>query len=61
MKQESFLDVGRITAEQVKTSQKWLDGKIANFNKLHLTPRKVLNDSRIQMVTDITPGKMYIY
>lgn len=61
MKPQSFLETGRITADQVKTSQKWLDGKITEFNKLNLTPRKVLNDTRIQMVTIVMPGKMYMY
>lgn len=61
MKQTSILDTNRIQPEQVKLQSKWLDKKIQEFSKMKLTPNSVLRDSRIKMVTQIMPGKLYIY
>lgn len=61
MKNESLLDVHRIQPDQVKLQSKWLDSKVQEFNKLKLTPRKLLSDQRITMVTQIMPGKLYLY
>lgn len=61
MPYSQLLDARRITPDQVKQSQTWFTDQVSAFNKLKLTPAKILHDKRITMVTNIVPGKLYFY